>query len=433
MVNEVNLHIGCGENYFPKSLNIDINEKSIADMVAHAIFLPIKDDSVASIKSYHLIEHFDWVDIQYLFNEWYRVLKGGGKVIIEVPDIEKGIKDLKQNKILKNQVKCIQWMFGIDSLGMHHKAGLTFDVIRNILQELGFEDIIKEKPKTHLYGKGLRICCIKPEEEILDQKIIHRYYKTRIFRFMLFNPSKEKTLLELNHLNKIYELLRSLDKIKAENQLIEAILDLSIANPTLGLELLDVLTNRDMISPENIKKCENLLIYLEKISFQKKIINLWKKKGKQPGKFNEEFQRFIQKIKNKLIINLRNNNNIEKNFSYISKLENSNLLFFDKYFILQSAVVNFNLGLRYFTKKDYTLALIKLRESLRYSKDSFLVYWNIARLLAIKDDPQVEKFYKTAYHLIQDKGRKILLLNEMKEVLIEKNVLKYRDPYMITD
>ncbi|MFX0084356.1 MAG: hypothetical protein ACFFAU_01680 [Candidatus Hodarchaeota archaeon] len=428
MVNEIYLHIGCGDNYYPEYLNIDINEKSIADIIAHAIFLPIKENSVTSIKAYHIIEHFDWVDIRFLFNEWYRVLTRGGNLTIEVPDIEKGIMELKRNKTLTEQVKTIQWLFGIDTQGMLHKSGVTFEVIKNMLQELEFENIVKKKQKTHLYGKGLRICCNKPEVEILEKRIIQGKYKTRMYKFMSSNPSTEKTILELNYLNKIYEMLRSLDKIKGENQTIEIILDLAIANPTLAIELLDVLAEGDIITPDNSMKCRDLLMYLEKISFQKKLITLWKKRRKKPGKFNEEFQTFIQEMKNKLIRSLRNTNSIEKNFSYISQLENEDLIFFDKYFILQHAMVNFNLGLRYFKRKKYTKALNKFYESLQYNKDNFLVYWNIARLLAINNDPKVEQFYKTAYGLLKDKKRKMVLVNEMKEVLVERNDLKYRKP-----
>ena len=433
MVNEIKLHLGCGENYYPEYLNIDINEKSIADIIAHAILLPIKENCVISIKAYHLIEHFDWVDILFLFNEWYRVLKRGGKVTIEVPDIKKGIKELERNKTLIEQVKSIQWLFGIDTSWMQHKSGVTFELIKNMLQEIGFENIYRKEPKTHLYEEGLRVSCNKPEGEIFSIEAIHRNYRSRVYKFLLFNPSIEKTLLELNHLNRIYETLRSLDKIKGENQIIEIILDLSIVNPTLALELIDVVTEAEMINPINKKKCRILLKYLEEITFQKKIINLWKKRRKEPGKFNEEFQEFIQEIKNKLIMCLKNSNSIEKNFSYISKLEDDNLLFFDKYFILQNAVVNFNIGLRYFNRREYVIALNKMHESLQYSKENFLVFWNIARLLAIKDDPQAQQFYNIAYRLIQNKNRKAVLRNEMKEVLVEKKNKKYRTPYTITD
>ncbi len=228
-------------------------------------------------------------------------------------------------------------------------------------------------------------------------------------------------------------MLRSLDKIKGEKQPIEAILGLTIANPTLAIELVDVLTEEAIITSDTSKKWKYLLKYLEKISFQKKIITLWKKRRKNPGKFNEEFHRFIQEIKTKLISGLRNSKSIEKNFSYLSKLEDENLLFFDKYFILQNAMVYFNLGLRYFNREEYTKALNTLQESLRYCKDNFLVYWNIARLLALRDDTQVEQYYKTAYDLIQDKDRKIALKKEIKEVIVEKNDLEFRKPYTITD
>ena len=430
---KINLHVGCGENYFPEYLNIDINEKSVADIIAHAICLPIKEESVTSIKAYHVVEHFDWIDIQFLLNEWYRVLIKGGEVTIEVPDIEKGIKKLKGKKTLEEQMKSIQWIFGIDVQGMQHKSGATFEVIKNLLYEAGFENITKEKPKTHLYGEGLRISSNKPKGENLEKKRIENSYRTRVYRFMSVNPSKEKTLLGLNHLEKIYDILGSSDKIREEKHQLETILDLTIANPTLAMELLDVLAEEGIITSGTSKKYTVLLKYLEKISFHKKLINLWKKRRKNPGKFNEEFHRFIKEIKIKLISSLKNTKNLEKNFSYLTILEEEDILFFDKYFILRNANINLNLGLRYFNREDYTKALDALQESLHYCKDNFLVYWNMARLLALKEDIQVEQYYKTAYNLINNNSRKLTLKKEMKEVVVEKNYLKYAHPYSITD
>ena len=51
----------------------------------------------------------------------------------------------------------------------------------------------------------------------------------------------------------------------------------------------------------------------------------------------------------------------------------------------------------------------------------------------LKDDTQVEQYYKTAYDLIQNKNRKITLKKEIIEVVVEKNDLEYRTPYSVTD
>ncbi len=202
IINKINLHVGCGENYYPEYLNIDINEKSIADIIAHAICLPIKGESITSIKAYHVIEHFDWVDIQFLLNEWYRVLIRGGEVTMEVPDIEKGIKELKRKKTLKEQVKSIQWMFGIDTPGMQHKSGVTFEVIRNTLYELGYENITKKKPKTHLYGEGLRISCNKPEGENLEKKQLKATIGLEFTNICRLIPQQKRVLQSLKHLTR---------------------------------------------------------------------------------------------------------------------------------------------------------------------------------------------------------------------------------------
>lgn len=431
-VQKLNLHVGCGDVYYPGYINIDINENSIADLIAHAIYLPIKDNSVASIKAYHVIEHFDWVDIKFLFNEWYRVLSRGGEIIIEVPDLEKGLKELNKCKTLDEIVRNIQWIFGIDVQGMQHKSGVTFEIIRNLLHEAGFENITRKAPQTHLYGKGLRVTCKKSVEEVSKKNKIVNSFKTKVYAFMVSNQTTEKTLLESNHMNQIYEILGSLDEISDKRQLIKTILDLAIANPSLALDLLDILSNEQVIDPNSSEKCKNLLKYLKSISFQKKLFILWKKRRKIPGKFTEEFQRFNQEIKNKLVNSLENSEIRMNNFSYLANLEiEFPLLFFDKYYILKNANLFFNRGIRYFGREDYIKALNALHESLSYSKDNFLVYWNIARLLALSNDSNVKEYYMIAYDLIQDKSKKRDLKMEMEDVLVNKDLTRCKGPYII--
>jgi predicted SAM-dependent methyltransferase len=48
---------------------------------------PFSDNSVDEIMAYHLIEHFDFMQGQDVLREWHRVLKPGGRLHIETPDM----------------------------------------------------------------------------------------------------------------------------------------------------------------------------------------------------------------------------------------------------------------------------------------------------------------------------------------------------------
>src|SRR5215831_13732911 len=76
--NTQHLHLGCGTKYLPGFISIDANPLQKLDLWLDVrCGLPFKSDSVDSIYSTHMVEHFYPDGLERLFIECARVLKPG--------------------------------------------------------------------------------------------------------------------------------------------------------------------------------------------------------------------------------------------------------------------------------------------------------------------------------------------------------------------
>jgi len=82
------LHLGCGKNIKEGYINIDgfVKGENVVNMDILNMTYP--DNSVDEILSEHLFEHIPFKDEERLFTECFRLLKVGGKLIVETPDME---------------------------------------------------------------------------------------------------------------------------------------------------------------------------------------------------------------------------------------------------------------------------------------------------------------------------------------------------------
>ena len=59
--------------------------------------LPFPDHSQQLVYSAHTIEHIDEVTLQHVLNECHRILKPGGAIRLEAPDVEKAVQSYQRN------------------------------------------------------------------------------------------------------------------------------------------------------------------------------------------------------------------------------------------------------------------------------------------------------------------------------------------------
>jgi hypothetical protein len=82
------LHLACGFDYLEGYVNVDLYPQPGArvDASFDVKKLPYADNTVDEVRALHIIEHFDFFEGQEVLKEWCRVLKPGGKLILETPD-----------------------------------------------------------------------------------------------------------------------------------------------------------------------------------------------------------------------------------------------------------------------------------------------------------------------------------------------------------
>lgn len=87
-LSQLKLHLACGHDYNEDYINVDLYAPPDAkcDVRFDVQKLPYPDNSVDEIKAFHIIEHFHFFEVKDLLNEWYRVLKPGGRLYLETPD-----------------------------------------------------------------------------------------------------------------------------------------------------------------------------------------------------------------------------------------------------------------------------------------------------------------------------------------------------------
>ncbi|MFX1506513.1 MAG: hypothetical protein ACFFDC_10400 [Promethearchaeota archaeon] len=430
-IQEVSLHLGCGLNYHIGSLNVDLFEFRVADVGAHAAFLPFKSEIIGAIEAYHLLEHFDWVEVKYLLNEWFRILKEGGSLTIEVPDLIASSKKLLRLKDLSSQTATLQWIYGVKDLGMQHKTGFTKEILINYLLKAGFIEIRKETPQSYQYEKGIRITCKKPLHARKQDKTLIHAFRTNITPFIFSKNMRSIHLLEKNHIEIIEPLLIEKKNLNIVNNYLHALSRLSICNPLLAEILLEIITMHTDLLNKYQPRINKVIEFLKMSNFHQKVFTLWTRRKKTPGELEKDYQSFIVDLESNLYKSFRSDSDLKKDFSYISLLSSEPIPFFDFFFLMDKATACFNQGLQKFYLRRFEEAKDRFVISSRLNPNNYVIYWNLGRLGILTDDPETAYFYQTALTLSSSKVDKKEILKEfhgIKENLhgIEMNTPIFR-------
>lgn len=78
------LHLGCGSQYWPGFTNVDKFVTS-ADVICDCSKLDeFKEGEAQEIHALHLLEHFHRMTAENAIQRWFKVLRPGGRLILEL-------------------------------------------------------------------------------------------------------------------------------------------------------------------------------------------------------------------------------------------------------------------------------------------------------------------------------------------------------------
>ena len=141
------LNLCCGLDIREGYINVD------ARKTRHDVYMldlekdllkPFPDGSVEEIIARDCVEHISWRRVEDLLKDMHRILKCGGRVYIQVPDLEAIAR-----KVILNPDFCFgdlcgwraisYWVYGGQDYPENtHKAGFTVPTLRRLLESLGF-------------------------------------------------------------------------------------------------------------------------------------------------------------------------------------------------------------------------------------------------------------------------------------------------------
>lgn len=116
----------------------------------------VSDNSCEQIYASHLLEHIPHVDVPGILNIWYRKIKSGGKLTINVPDLSWAAMTLIEydlGKELNGYYDRFEGEHGLQSIfygsqshkGEFHKSGYIRESVLDLLEKAGFSKISIEQ------------------------------------------------------------------------------------------------------------------------------------------------------------------------------------------------------------------------------------------------------------------------------------------------
>jgi len=172
------LNLGSNKKTMEGWINLDAQDLEGVDVIHDVTELPLPfdDESIDEIYSSEFLEHIDFKMTRAVLAECYRVMKKGATMTVSCPDIEKMCEYYVNKQICEcvpqkaarmedfkadpNCEKCggkaiinpTRWRLAFTGAGKNkydwHKNVIDYDYLWDILDDIGFKNIIK-KPNIY--------------------------------------------------------------------------------------------------------------------------------------------------------------------------------------------------------------------------------------------------------------------------------------------
>lgn len=159
-MNQVKLHLGCGEKQLPGFIHIDQDFSAQHLDYCNAIddLSMFADDSVDEIYNCGAFYYFDREEAPIVLREWHRVLKKGGCLRISLGDFEKIVEVYLQSGKVLESTGILGPLFGRWPITtpegrqetIYQRTCYDFKSLSQLLQDNGFTDVQRYNWKDFL-------------------------------------------------------------------------------------------------------------------------------------------------------------------------------------------------------------------------------------------------------------------------------------------
>jgi SAM-dependent methyltransferase len=170
----IKLNLGCGDKILDGYINVDVVESRAGkkpDIVSDLHDLSkFKSNSVDEILAVHVVEHFWQWEVVDILKEWTRVLKPGGKMILECPNLISAAEEFLKNSDVAamggSEGQRSMWVFygdpGWKDPLMIHRWGYTPRSLATVMSAAGLSELKQEPAQFKLREpRDMRITGIK--------------------------------------------------------------------------------------------------------------------------------------------------------------------------------------------------------------------------------------------------------------------------------
>lgn len=145
------LHLGCGQRYLDGYTHVDLAEFEHIDYRVSIDKLEMfESGSIDEIYCSHAFEYFDRHKSASVLEEWKRVLKFGGKLMLVVPDFDQLIKIYLKTESLTSILGPLFGKWHLNESVIYHKTVWNELDLKFALKNAGFHSIERFNPITFL-------------------------------------------------------------------------------------------------------------------------------------------------------------------------------------------------------------------------------------------------------------------------------------------
>jgi SAM-dependent methyltransferase len=177
----IKLNLGCGDKIIEGYVNVDLVQERAGrqpDVICDVRNLDVFSDNYCDeILAVHVVEHFWRWEVEAVIKEWFRVLKPGGKLILECPNLktacEEFLNDPDKASLPGTEGQRTMWVFYGDPRWqdplMVHRWGYTPNSLASLMKICGLIEVKQEPAQYKLREpRDMRVTGIKPINQTIE-------------------------------------------------------------------------------------------------------------------------------------------------------------------------------------------------------------------------------------------------------------------------